>query len=58
MLTYVLEYVDGTDSFDESELQEGCRKFYHALKLGDPEMWSILDELRRRLTEEHRIPSR
>ncbi|KAJ5964922.1 uncharacterized protein N7479_004798 [Penicillium vulpinum] len=56
ILTYIMEYVDGTDIFDESELQEGYRKFYSALKLGDPTMYSILDELRLNLIEEHRLP--
>ncbi|KAJ5121092.1 uncharacterized protein N7515_009053 [Penicillium bovifimosum] len=56
ILCYLLEYVDGTDIFDESRLQEGCRKFYHAAKVGDPEMYSILDELRLVLIEERRLP--
>lgn len=32
ILSYMLEYVDGTDILDENKLQEGYRKFYHALK--------------------------
>jgi hypothetical protein len=56
MLSYMLEYVDGTDILDENKLQEGYRKFYHALKLGDPVMYSMLDELRLDLIEEGRLP--
>ncbi|CAG8380372.1 hypothetical protein CBS147333_9308 [Penicillium roqueforti] len=56
ILSYMLEYVDGTDILDENKLQEGYRKFYHALKQGDPEMYSILDELRLSLIEERRLP--
>jgi hypothetical protein len=52
----MLEYVDGTDILDENKLQEGYRKFYHALKLGDPVMYSILDELRLDLIEKGRLP--
>lgn len=39
MLSYMLKYVDSTDILDENKLQEGHRKFYHALKLGDPVMY-------------------
>ncbi|PYI06178.1 hypothetical protein BO78DRAFT_461352 [Aspergillus sclerotiicarbonarius CBS 121057] len=47
ILTYVVEFVDGTDIFDEGGLREGYRRFYHALKRGDPEMYLILEDLRR-----------
>ncbi|KAF9249977.1 hypothetical protein DTO027I6_9111 [Penicillium roqueforti] len=56
ILSYILEYVNGTDILDENKLQEGYRKFYHALKLEDPEIYSILDELRFALIEERRLP--
>lgn len=47
ILTYMLEYVDGTDILDEENLRDGYKRFYHALKLGDPTMYSILEDLRR-----------
>ena len=46
MLTYILEYVDGTDNLHEEELREDYRQFYHAAKIADPKMFSILDDLR------------
>ncbi|KAL3428981.1 hypothetical protein BDV09DRAFT_181142, partial [Aspergillus tetrazonus] len=51
ILTYMLEYVDGTDILDEENLRDGYKKFYHALKLADPVMYSILDDLRRDFKE-------
>ena len=56
MLGYISDYVDGTDILNENKLQEGYRKFYHALKLGDPEIYSILDKLPLRLIKERRLP--
>ncbi|KAL2698263.1 hypothetical protein AAEP93_010973 [Penicillium crustosum] len=56
ILSYMLEYVDGTDILDENKLQEGYRKFYHAIKLGDPAIYSTLNELRLSLIEERRLP--
>ncbi|KAL4744791.1 hypothetical protein BDW72DRAFT_208732 [Aspergillus terricola var. indicus] len=50
ILTYMLEYVDGTDILDEENLRDGYKQFYHALKLGDPTMYSILEDLRRHFT--------
>lgn len=47
ILTYMLEFVDGTDIFSEGGLREGHKQFYHALKLGDPTMYPILEKLRR-----------
>ncbi|KAL4776572.1 hypothetical protein BDW60DRAFT_86291 [Aspergillus nidulans var. acristatus] len=47
IFTYMLEYVDGTDILDEENLRDGYKQFYHALKLGDPTMCSILEDLRR-----------
>ena len=47
----MLEYVDGADILDKNQLQVVYRKFYRALKLGDPEIYSILDELRLSLIE-------
>lgn len=34
ILTYILEYVDETDIFNENSLGEAYRPFYHALKEG------------------------
>lgn len=45
-LTYILEFVDGTDLFDEKCLKEEYRRLYHALKVGDPTFYLQLDELR------------
>ncbi|KAF4767564.1 hypothetical protein N7455_011273 [Penicillium solitum] len=56
ILSYMLEYVDGTDILGENKLQEGYRKFYHDIKLGDPAMYSILNDLRLSLIEERRLP--
>lgn len=47
ILTYMLEFVDGTDILNEGDLREAYRQFYHALKLGDPTMYPILEDLRR-----------
>lgn len=49
-------YVDGTNILDENKLQEGYRRFYHAIKLGDPAMYTILNELRLSLIGERRLP--
>lgn len=46
MLTYLLEYVDGTGILDEEDLREEYREFYHAAKIADPAMFAILDGLR------------
>ncbi|CBF89403.1 predicted protein [Aspergillus nidulans FGSC A4] len=32
ILTYMLEYVDGTDILDEENMRDGYKQFYHALK--------------------------
>jgi hypothetical protein len=45
-LSYIMEYVEGTNLFNEQDLQLECREYYRALKLGDPQMFSILDKLR------------
>ncbi|OJD24742.1 hypothetical protein ACJ73_03897 [Blastomyces percursus] len=45
-LSYIMEYVEGTSLFKEQDLQLDCREYYRALKLGDPEMFSVLDRLR------------
>ncbi|KAE8406746.1 hypothetical protein BDV37DRAFT_269773 [Aspergillus pseudonomiae] len=47
ILTYMLEFVDGTDILNEGGLTEGHKQFYHALKLGDPTMYPILKDLHR-----------
>lgn len=54
MLSYMLEYVDDSDILSENMLQGRYRKFYHAVKLGDPAMWSILYDLRLGLVDGHR----
>lgn len=46
ILTYLLEYVDETDFFQENWLREGYRQFYRAMKQGDPEMYLHLKTLR------------
>ncbi|KAL4761036.1 uncharacterized protein BDW70DRAFT_168346 [Aspergillus foveolatus] len=51
ILTYMLEYVDGTDILDKENLRDRYKQFYHALKLGDPAMYSILKDLRRNFKE-------
>ncbi|KAL2812502.1 hypothetical protein BJX63DRAFT_396506 [Aspergillus granulosus] len=52
ILTYIVEFVDGTDVFDEESLRDGYKQFYHALKLGDPIRFSILKNLRRDYIEQ------
>lgn len=56
ILSYILDYVDDTDIFDENNLQGEYRTFYHALKSQDPKVFSILGELRLKLIEERRLP--
>ncbi|KAE8389680.1 hypothetical protein BDV23DRAFT_93825 [Aspergillus alliaceus] len=56
ILTYMLEFVDGTVIFNEEGLREGYKQFYHALKLGDPTMYRILEGLRRDLTKKRLLP--
>lgn len=56
MLTYVLEYIDGTDIFDEAALSQPYRRFYHTMKQGDPKMFPILDEIRDDLMKSGRLP--
>ncbi|KAJ6126328.1 hypothetical protein N7523_001940 [Penicillium sp. IBT 18751x] len=46
ILTYILEYVDGTDMFDGKDLGDEYQRFYFAIRDGDSSMWSLLDELR------------
>ncbi|KAA8641637.1 uncharacterized protein ATNIH1004_011773 [Aspergillus tanneri] len=46
ILTYMLEYVDGTPILDEKDMRDGCRHFYQALKSGDSKMYVLLDRLR------------
>jgi hypothetical protein len=60
ILTYVLEYVDETDLFDENSLGEAYNSFYRALKEGDfSRMYLLIDDLRSELAVErlqrHRI---
>ncbi|KAF3394146.1 hypothetical protein F1880_005527 [Penicillium rolfsii] len=56
MLTYILEYVDETEVFDEKDLGGEYRKFYAALKSGDPTTYLLLDELRSDLISKGDIP--
>lgn len=59
ILSYILEYVDETDIFDENSLGEAYRPFYHALKEGQfSRMYLLLDELRQDLTSGQRLPAR
>ncbi|KAL4743100.1 hypothetical protein BDV11DRAFT_215794 [Aspergillus similis] len=46
ILTYLLEYVDETDIFQDNWLREGYRQFYRAMKQGDPKMYLQLRTLR------------
>ncbi|KAL4747769.1 hypothetical protein BDW72DRAFT_206192 [Aspergillus terricola var. indicus] len=44
ILTYMLEFVDGTVILNEEEgLRGGFKQFHHAQKLGDPTMYLILE---------------
>lgn len=45
ILTYLVEFVDGLDIFEEEKLREDYKQFYHALKHGDPRMYSLLELL-------------
>ncbi|QKX55964.1 uncharacterized protein TRUGW13939_03063 [Talaromyces rugulosus] len=56
ILTYILEFVDGTDMFDEQYLGESYQKFYHALKNGDSNTFGLLDELRHELIKKRLLP--
>ncbi|CAP91518.1 Pc13g04490 [Penicillium rubens Wisconsin 54-1255] len=56
ILTYMLEFVDGTDILDEEGLSEGYRPFYRALKQADSRMYLLLEELRRDLIERRILP--
>jgi hypothetical protein len=58
ILTYILEYMDEADIFNENSLGEAYRPFYHALKEGEfSRMYLLLDELRRDLTLGHCLPA-
>ncbi|PKY03786.1 hypothetical protein P168DRAFT_297665 [Aspergillus campestris IBT 28561] len=47
MLTYIVEYADGTDIFHEEDLSEVYRPSCYALQTGEPrDMYSISDGLR------------
>lgn len=58
ILTYILEFVDGTDLFDEADLGEEYRGFYRALKVGDPTIYQHLDELRHIFTLNGRLQNK
>jgi hypothetical protein len=55
MLSYMLEYVDGSEILSESMLLDRYRSFYQAVKLGDPAMWAILYNLRLGLADGYRL---
>lgn len=57
IMTYLLEFVDGTDIFDEKGIGQCYKHFYHALKHGDPKMFSFLDELRNDLGKRQVLPA-
>lgn len=46
LLTYIIEYVDGTEAMKEEDLAVCYRSFFRALKIGDSQVFSILDGLR------------
>ncbi|KAJ9301024.1 hypothetical protein DTO217A2_7800 [Paecilomyces variotii] len=46
LLTYIMEYVDGTSIFNEEALAQPYQRLYHAIKHGDLKMYLILDEIR------------
>lgn len=51
ILSYILEYIDETDIFDENSLGQVYRLFYYALKEGQfSRIYLLLDKLRRDLT--------
>lgn len=59
ILTYILEYVDETDLFDENRMHGTYRPFYRAFKgEGFSRMYLLLDELCRDLTLGRRLPTR
>lgn len=58
ILTYILEFVDGTDLFDEADLGEEYRGFYRALEVGDPTIYQHLDELRHIFTLNGRLQNK
>jgi hypothetical protein len=33
ILTYMLEYVDGTDILDKENMRDGYKQFYHAFEI-------------------------
>jgi hypothetical protein len=56
LMTYVLEYMDETDIFDEKDLRDEYRPFYCALKKGEPTVFELLDELRNNLSSSGHLP--
>jgi len=56
ILTYMLEFVDGTDILDEDGLREEYKQFYHAIKQGDSGMYLLLERLRRDLIKRRLLP--
>jgi hypothetical protein len=57
ILTYILEYVDGCDVFDEGGLREEYQPFYHAMKNGDTRMFVLLGEHRHNLIARQLLPA-
>ncbi|RAH80540.1 hypothetical protein BO86DRAFT_364882 [Aspergillus japonicus CBS 114.51] len=54
IVTYVREYVDGTEAFHEECLKDGYRQFYTVMKQGDPQMYHHLKTLRDSLSQSNR----
>lgn len=57
ILTYMLEFVDGTDILREEILGPPYKSFYHALKHADSKMYLILDKLRHDLVQARILPA-
>ncbi|ATY59633.1 thioredoxin reductase [Cordyceps militaris] len=56
LLTYIIEYVDETDSFNAKDLGYEFRKFYCAVKVADTSsMWLLLKGLRSNLSSSGRL---
>jgi hypothetical protein len=56
ILTYILEFVDEMDIFDEKGLESEYMPFYHALKHGDSGIYPLLGELLQDLTNRQLLP--
>ena len=45
-LSYFPDYVDGSDIFREGDLRDAYRQIYHALKVGDTTLFTLLEQFR------------